>query len=60
MHDMETFVRALGALSLALWLTTWAFRMETTVRRRIQVAAFLVFGLAMLIALYQTVVYFWR
>jgi hypothetical protein len=34
--------------------------METTVRRRIQLAAFLAFGFAMLIALYQTVVYFWR
>ncbi len=60
MQDSETLVRALGALSLALWLTTWAFRMETTARRRMQTGAFLVFGLALMIAIFQTVAYFWR
>jgi hypothetical protein len=60
MQGMETFVRALGALALGFWLTTLAFRMDTTARRGIQVAAFLVFGFAMLIALFQTAVYFWR
>lgn len=60
MQDSETLVRVLGALSLAMWLTTWAFRMETTSRRRIQIGAFLVFGLALMIAIFQTAVYFWR
>lgn len=60
MQDSDTLVEALGALSLALWLTTWAFRMETPSRRRIQIGAFLVFGLALMIAIFRSAVYFWR
>lgn len=60
MRDLELTVQALGALSLALWLTTYAFRLGTVARRWTLTSAFVVFGLALLLALFQTVAYFWR
>jgi hypothetical protein len=57
--DAEFLVQALFLLSLALWMTTRAFRFGAVADRRILMAAYIVLALALAFAIGMTLIHVW-
>jgi hypothetical protein len=56
--DAEFLVKALGLLSLALWLTAGAFRLGPVADRRIRLAAYGLFAFVFAFAIAMALIHF--